>query len=105
MPAPPARRKRDDYCRNPPHQIPPPGRRASAIIAVPGPEIQLRLWQNVAHGGAAAFAINGTFTQEDRQGIEAARPVFQWLAAHEPGFGRHAGAMLKARRSPVDSST
>lgn len=55
-------------------------------VTVPGPEIQLRLWQNVAHGGAAAFAINGTFAQEDRQGLEAARPVFQWLASHERHF-------------------
>jgi hypothetical protein len=46
-------------------------------------EHPLRLWQNVAHGGALAFAVNGTLAHEDRQAIEAARPVFAWLAANE----------------------
>ncbi|MCW5965629.1 MAG: beta-galactosidase [Bryobacterales bacterium] len=50
---------------------------------VPAYEIALRLWQNVAHGGALAFAINGTFDQQDRQAMDAALPVFQWLSQHE----------------------
>ena len=41
--------------------------------AVPQGEIRLRLWQNMAHGGALAFAINGTFEQQDRQAVEAAQ--------------------------------
>jgi len=53
------------------------------FATVPPREISLRLWQNVAHGGALAFAINGTFEQQDRQALEAAKPVFLWLADHE----------------------
>lgn len=46
-------------------------------------EIRLRLWQNISHGGALAFAVNGTFEQQDRQALAAARGVFAWAAAHE----------------------
>lgn len=53
------------------------------FATVPAGEIGLRLWQNVAHGGALALAINGTFDQQDRQALDAARPVFQWLAKSE----------------------
>lgn len=53
------------------------------FATVPSEEITLRLWQNIAHGGALAFAINGTFDQQDRQALEAARPVFAWAAAHQ----------------------
>ena len=50
---------------------------------VPAAEIVTRLWQNVAHGGAMAFAINGTWDQPDRLAVEAARPVFAWAAENE----------------------
>jgi hypothetical protein len=50
---------------------------------VPAGEIALRLWQNVAHGGAAAFAVNGTLRQPDMQAIDVARPIYEWLARHE----------------------
>ncbi len=53
------------------------------FATVPAHEIELRLWQNIAHGGALAFAINGTFEQQDRQALEAARPVFLWAAANQ----------------------
>ena len=53
------------------------------FATVPRNEIALRLWQNLAHGGALAFAINGTFDQQDRQAVETARPIFQWAAANE----------------------
>lgn len=46
-------------------------------------EITLRLWQNVANGGALAFEVNGTLDQQDRQAVMAATPVFQWLAENE----------------------
>ncbi|MBL8228215.1 MAG: hypothetical protein JNL98_07050 [Bryobacterales bacterium] len=58
------------------------------FATVPAHEITLRLWQNVAHGGAAAFAVNGTLDHEDRQAIEAARPVFGWLAENEQYYSR-----------------
>lgn len=51
-------------------------------------EIALRLWQNISHGGAMAFAVNGTFDHEDRQAIEAARPVFRWAAEHEEFYSK-----------------
>ena len=46
-------------------------------------EMQLRLYQNMAHGGPPAIAVVGTMDQQDRQGLLAARPVFQWHARHE----------------------
>ncbi len=52
------------------------------FATVPQGEIRLRLWQNLAHGGALAFAINGTFAQQDRQALEAARPIFEWAEAN-----------------------
>lgn len=53
------------------------------FATAPDGEIRLRLWQNMAHGGALAFAINGTFAQQDRQAVEAARPIFEWAARNE----------------------
>ena len=53
------------------------------FATVPGPEIALRLWQNVANGGALAFEVNGTLDQQDRQAVETAKPIFQWLAENE----------------------
>jgi hypothetical protein len=62
------------------------------FATVPRHEIALRIWQNVAHGGAATLAVNGTLDHEDRQAIEAARPVFRWLAAHEQYFVKQRSA-------------
>ncbi|HEY5551895.1 MAG TPA: alpha-amylase family protein, partial [Opitutaceae bacterium] len=53
------------------------------FVTVPQPEIQLRLYQNLAHGGPPAFVVVGTPDQEDRQAMIAAKPVFQWHAQHE----------------------
>ncbi len=53
------------------------------FATVPDGEIRLRLWQNMAHGGALTLAINGTFAQQDRQAVEAARPIFEWAAKNE----------------------
>ncbi|MGH9372279.1 MAG: hypothetical protein ACRD15_12170 [Vicinamibacterales bacterium] len=52
-------------------------------VHVPQAEIQLRLYQNMAHGAPPAFALVGTMDQQDRHGPLAARPVFQWHARHE----------------------
>jgi hypothetical protein len=49
-------------------------------------EVRIRLWQNVAHGGAAALVLPGTMDQQDRTAIDAARPVFRWLGDHEAEF-------------------
>jgi hypothetical protein len=56
------------------------------FATVPAGEIALRSWQNLAHGGALTLAINGTFDQQDRQALEAARPIFHWAADHEQYF-------------------
>jgi hypothetical protein len=50
---------------------------------VPRAETELRLYQNMAHAGPPAFVVVGTMDQEDRQGLMAARPIFQWHAKHE----------------------
>jgi Hypothetical glycosyl hydrolase 6 len=50
---------------------------------VPQAETELRLYQNIAHGGPPAFAMVGTMDQQDRLGLIAARPVFRWHAEHE----------------------
>jgi hypothetical protein len=62
------------------------------FATVPRQEIALRIWQNVAHGGAATLAVNGTLDHEDRQAIETARPVFQWLAANERHYVKQQSA-------------
>ena len=64
------------------------------FATVPQREITLRAWQNLAHGGALTLAVNGTFDHEDRQAIEAARPVFRWAAEHEQYY---AGQQSAAR--------
>lgn len=53
------------------------------FATVPAEEIKLRLWEDMANGGALAFAINGTFDQQDTQAVEAARPIFEWAAKQE----------------------
>ena len=53
------------------------------FVTVPPPEIRLRLWQNLAHGGPPALVVVGTMDQEDRQSLIAGRSVFRWHAAHE----------------------
>ena len=52
-------------------------------VTVPAAEVQLRLYQAMAHGAGPAFVALGTLDQEDRSGLNAARPVFQWHAKHE----------------------
>ena len=53
------------------------------FVTVPPAEIRLRLHQSLAHGGALALNMHGTFDQEDRQALLAGRPIFQWHARHE----------------------
>jgi hypothetical protein len=37
----------------------------------------------MAHGAPPAFVVVGTMAQQDRHGLSAARPIFQWHARHE----------------------
>lgn len=53
------------------------------FVTVPQGEIQLRLYQAMAHGGPPAMAMLGTMDQEDQHALLAARPVFRWHAQHE----------------------
>jgi hypothetical protein len=46
-------------------------------------ETQLRMYQNMAHGGPPAVVVVGTMAQLDRNGLIAARPVFDWHKRHE----------------------
>ncbi|MFN7937403.1 MAG: hypothetical protein U0R19_29015 [Bryobacteraceae bacterium] len=53
------------------------------FATVPAPEIALRCWQMMAHGGALTFEVNGTLDLQDRQAYETAKPIFQWAARNE----------------------
>lgn len=71
------------------------------FATVPPGEIALRLWQNIAHGGALALAINGTFDQQDRQALEVARPIFQWAAAQQEFYsGQESAARVLLMGTP-----
>jgi hypothetical protein len=48
-----------------------------------------RTWRMAARW---RFAINGTFNQQDRQALIAARPVFDWLAAQEQYYSKQESA-------------
>ncbi|MBI4662130.1 MAG: hypothetical protein HY735_25190 [Verrucomicrobia bacterium] len=62
------------------------------FITVPQAEIQLRLFQNMAHGGPPALAMLGPMDQEDRHALQAARPIFQWHARHSDLYVRQQSA-------------
>jgi hypothetical protein len=62
------------------------------FATVPTGEIALRCWQNVAHGGALTFEMNGTFEQQDRQALLTAKPIFRWAAENEQYFVGQASA-------------
>jgi len=72
------------------------------FATVPGPEVALRLWQNVAHGGAAALAMVGTMDQQDQQALDAARPIYEWLARNQEYVAgqRSAARLLLLGRPP-----
>jgi hypothetical protein len=74
------------------------------FVTVPQAEVQLRLYQNIAHGGPPALAMLGTMDQEDRQALQAARPVFQWHAQHEDLYvGLRSAARVLLLRGKQDS--
>lgn len=62
------------------------------FATVPQDEIRIRLWQNVAHGGAAAFNVHATLEQEDRLALDAARPIYRWLKEHQDYFAGQTSA-------------
>jgi hypothetical protein len=62
------------------------------FATVPRGEIALRMWQNLAHGGALTFEVNGTLDLQDRQALETAKPVFRWAADNEQYYVRQRSA-------------
>jgi hypothetical protein len=46
-------------------------------------EVQMRLYQNMAHGAGPAFVALGTLDQEDRSGLAAAKEVFGFHKRNE----------------------
>lgn len=56
------------------------------FATVPADEIALRSWQNMAHGGALTFEVNGTLDLQDRQALDAAKPIFRWAAANQEHY-------------------
>ncbi|MEO8373285.1 MAG: hypothetical protein ABI806_29140, partial [Candidatus Solibacter sp.] len=64
------------------------------FATVPRQEIALRMWQNMANGGALTFEVNGTLDLQDRQAYETAKPIFQWAAANQ----EHYAGMKNAAR-------
>jgi hypothetical protein len=63
---------------------------------VPQPETALRLYQNLAHGAPPAVVVSGPMEQQDRSGLLAARPIFDWHARHEDLYvgQKNAGRVL-----------
>ena len=74
------------------------------FATVPRDEIALRSWQNIAHGGALTFEVNGTLDQQDRQALETATPIFRWVAANEEYYaGQQSAARVLLLGAPVAS--
>jgi hypothetical protein len=71
------------------------------FATVPKNEIALRIWENVANGGAATFEVNGTLDQQDRQALDAARPIFRWLAENQQYYaGEQSAAQVLLLGAP-----
>ncbi|MBI4905813.1 MAG: hypothetical protein HY820_19420 [Acidobacteria bacterium] len=74
------------------------------FATVPRQEIALRCWQNIAHGGALTFEMNGTFDQQDRQALETAKPIFRWVAQNEQYYaGQKSAARVLLLGTPSDT--
>ncbi|HYE73943.1 MAG TPA: alpha-amylase family protein, partial [Blastocatellia bacterium] len=74
------------------------------FVTVPQAEIQLRLYQNMAHGGPPALAMLGTMDQEDQQALIAAKPIFEWHAEHEDLYvGQQSAARVLLLRGNQNS--
>ena len=62
------------------------------FATVPAGEIALRSWQNLAHGGALTFSVNGTLDQQDRQALETVKPIFRFAADNEQYYAGQSSA-------------
>jgi hypothetical protein len=63
---------------------------------VPKAETALHLYQNIAHGAPPALVVSGPMAQQDRSGLVAAKPIFDWHARHEDLYAgqKNAGRVL-----------
>jgi len=74
------------------------------FATVPQQEIALRSWQNIAHGGALTLAVNGTLKQQDRQAIEAVKPIFRFAADNEKYYaGQQSAARVLLLGTPAST--
>ena len=74
------------------------------FATVPQGEIAMRSWQNIAHGGALTFEVNGTLDLQDRQALETVKPIFRWVAAHEQYYvGQNSAARVLLLGAPSSS--
>ncbi len=75
------------------------------FVTVPPDEIRIRLYQNMAHGAGPTFVALGTLdSQEDRNGLLAARPLFEWHAEHEDLYaGQENAARVLLLTGPTNS--
>ena len=73
----------------------------------PQAETALRLYQNIAHGAPPALVVSGPMAQQDRSGLVAAKPIFDWHARHEDLYvgqkNAATGAAARHRRHRVVS--
>ena len=74
------------------------------FATVPQGEIAMRSWQNIAHGGALTFEVNGTLDLQDRQALETVKPIFRWVAEHEQYYvGQNTAARVLLLGAPSSS--
>jgi hypothetical protein len=74
------------------------------FATVPREEVALRSWQNLAHGGALTFETNGTLDLQDRQALEAVKPVFRWAAKNERYYaGQSSAARVLLLGTPAET--
>ena len=74
------------------------------FATVPREEIALRSWQELAHGGALTFEVNGTLDLQDRQALDAVTPIFHWAAAHERDYvGQSSAARVLLLGAPAET--
>ena len=72
------------------------------FATVPRQEIALRSWQNMAHGGALTFEVNGTLDLQDRQALETVKPIFRWAAANQQYYvGQSSAARVLLLGAPA----
>lgn len=74
------------------------------FATVPAGEIALRSWQNIAHGGALTFEVNGTLDLQDRQALQAVKPIFQRVADDEEYYvGQTSAARVLLLGAPANT--